>query len=87
MSNAGLVDAARSLDALAAGIKPNHAEVISGAIALNTLPAAQRVRNDLQLAALGLEILATSRNLDLEDVSRRYAGKLAEAVRKLIPTP
>ena len=86
MSNAGLVDAAKSLDALAAGIKPNRAEVISGALALNTLPVANRVRNDLQLAAMGLDILAISGNLDLDDVGRCYAGKLAEAVRKLIAT-
>jgi hypothetical protein len=82
MSNAGLADAASALDAMAAGLEPNRAELMSGALALNMLKTTD---NKLQLAALGLSVQATSgANMELSDKGRWYAGILAERVRELI---
>jgi hypothetical protein len=93
MSNAGLADAANALEADAAGVEPNRAELISGALALNILvdrKLADRkpVSTNLQLAALGLEVQATASKYGirayLNEGGRRHAGKLAEAVRELL---
>jgi hypothetical protein len=50
MSNAGLADAASALDAMAAGIKPNRFELMSGALALNMIIDPKTASTDLQVA-------------------------------------
>jgi hypothetical protein len=52
----GLLDAAACLDALSRGETPNHAYVISGALALSTLAARGGVSRDILDAAAGLAI-------------------------------
>jgi hypothetical protein len=84
MSNAGLADAASALDTMAAGIKPKRAELMSGAMALNMIIDPKTASIDLQLAALGLDIQASYGAVYFNEVGRRHAGKLAEAVRELL---
>ena len=87
MSNAGLADAASALDAMAAGIEPNRAELISGALALNYCIDKETMNAKLQAAALGLEVQAAApcgRRAYLSEAGRRYVGTLAEAVRELL---
>ncbi|SRR6266851_2124626 len=83
MSNAGLADAVNALDAMAAGITPNRAELMSGALTLNCLVNNNPVSTNLQLAALGLDVQASYGAVYFSDVGCRHAGKLAEEVRKL----
>jgi len=84
MSNVGLADAACALDAMAAGNNPNRAELMSGALALNMIIDPRTASTDLQLAASGLDIQALYGAVYLNEVGRRHAGKLAEAVRELL---
>ena len=87
MSNAGLANAASALEAIAAGIEPNRAELMSGALALNYFIDSGKMNAKLQAAALGLEVQAAApydRRAYLSEAGRRYAGKLAEAVRELL---
>jgi hypothetical protein len=84
MSNVGLADAACALDAMAAGNNPNRAELMSGALALNMIIDPRTASTDLQLAASGSDIQASYGAVYLNEVGRRHAGKLAEAVRELL---
>jgi hypothetical protein len=80
MSFAGLEDAAATLDALAAGTMPDRTRAIVGALALDALTWATSSRDILDAAA-GLSIIATGGTLDLNELGRRRARQLAEAVR------
>jgi hypothetical protein len=89
MSNAGLADAASALDAIAAGVEPNRAELMSGALALNYCIDSGVMNAKLQAAALGLSVQASApydRRAYMSEAGRRYAGTLAEEVRKLMST-
>lgn len=82
----GLRAAAAALDALATGQVPARADVLAGALALQTHcvrePAPSR---DLLDAAAGLETLATGGTLGLDAAGRGRAGSLAALVRQLLP--
>ena len=78
-----LHEAATVLDALAAGSTPSRAELLAGALALNTLCLSVASDRDLLDAAAGLETLATGGTLDLDEAGRQRAAKLAARVRKL----
>jgi hypothetical protein len=80
-SIAGLEDAAEALDALAAGMAPDRARVIAGALALDAFRWTTPSR-DLLDAAAGLRIIATGGTLDLDEAGRARARQLAEAVRR-----
>jgi hypothetical protein len=87
MSNAGLADAASALDAMAAGLEPNRAELISGALALNYCIDKETMNAKLHAAALGLEVHAVApydRRAHLSEAGHRYVSTLAEAVRELL---
>ena len=86
MSIAGLEDAAIALDALAAGMVPDRARVIAGALAMDTLILFWRwASRDLLDAAAGRRVIATGGSLDLDEAGRRRARHLAEAVRECAP--
>jgi hypothetical protein len=84
MSDAGLLDAATVLDALAARTQPDRARVIAGALALDTLTKTTTASPDLLDAAAGLQIIATGGTLDLDEAGLLRAHRFAEAVRQLI---
>jgi hypothetical protein len=77
---AGLDDAASTLEALAAGRELDRARAVCGALALDALTWSTSSRDILD-AAQGLRIIATGGTLDLDELGRRRARQLAEAVR------
>jgi hypothetical protein len=83
MSNAGLADAVSALENIAAGVEPNRAELMSGALALNIFVKDREVSTDLLLAATSLSLHAHS-GLFLSKACRSNAGRAAEAVRELL---
>jgi len=76
-----LIDAAHTLDALAAGDTPDLARVLSGALALDTLVRNGLADRDLLDAAAGLQAVATGGALKLDATGRARAATLAAAVR------
>ena len=66
----GLLDAAKVLDAMAAGEMPDRTSAIVGALALDTLTKRAAVDRDILDAAAGLNAIATGGELDLDDVGR-----------------
>ena len=83
----GLDDAAAVLDAQAAGVTPDHRQVLAGALALSTLCMRGSADRDLMDAAAGLDALATGRTLELNAEGRARAAKLAARVRHAMLTP
>jgi hypothetical protein len=81
MSIAGLEDAARVLDSLAAGETPDHTDIVCGALGLDTLTRWTMASRDLLDATAGLRILACGGSLDLDRIGRLRAKALADAVR------
>jgi hypothetical protein len=79
----GLESAARALDSLGAGETPDCADVVCGALALDTLAAWGRADRDLLDAAAGLRVIAAGGSLDLDGIGRRRARALAVAVRAM----
>ncbi len=84
MSNAGLVDAASALEAMAAGIEPNRAELVSGARALDEYVSDKEVSIDLRLARTSLSLWAYSGSFFLGKAVRNNAGRAADEVRGLM---
>ena len=80
-----IFDAVDALDALAAGDAPDRLQVLSGALALNTLCMRGTSDRELIDAAAGLDALATGRKLDLDEVGRARAATLAARVRRELP--
>jgi hypothetical protein len=89
--DSGLADAAAVLDDLAAGLTPNRAQLLIGAVALDTLQLTLRRSGvtDLDIfdAAVGLTTLRTGGTLDLDDKGRARAAVLAAAVRAAMRFP
>jgi len=79
----GLLDAASVLEARAAGRLPDRAQLLAGALALDTLCRAEVVDRDLLDAAADLQMLVNGRGPDLDAAGRARAAHLAEAVRKV----
>jgi len=83
MSASGLLDAAAVLEAQAAGRTPDRAQLLAGALALDTLCREEVVDRDLLNAAAALQMLAEGRALDFDAAGRARAAHLAEVVRKV----
>ena len=78
-----LLDAAFCLDELAAGHVPGRSQLLSGALALDTLCKRSRAaERELLDAAAGLNALATGGTLDLAPAGQARAALLAAAVRR-----
>jgi hypothetical protein len=82
MTTNGLLDAASVLEDQAAGRVPDRARVLSGALALDTLRGEGVADRDILDAAVGIQLLATGRGLELDEIGRARAAHLAEVVRK-----
>lgn len=76
------LDAASVLEAQAAGRTPDRAQLLAGALALDTLCHNEVVDRDILDAAVGLQMLATGSAPGLDAAGRARAAHLAEAVRK-----
>jgi hypothetical protein len=75
--------AADALDALAVGQEPKRGDVISGALALQTLVHRGQADRNVMDAASGLEAAACGRPLNLDAIGRSRAAVLASHVRDL----
>lgn len=82
MTASGLLDAASVLEAQAEGRTPDRAQLLAGALALDTLCREEVVDRDVLDAAAGLQMLATGGAPDLDENGRARAAHLAAAVRK-----
>ena len=78
-----LLDAAYSLDELAAGRVPERSRLLAGALALDAVRLRGEADRDILDAAAGLEVLATGGMLDLDPAGRVRAAEFAILVRKL----
>ncbi len=79
----GLLDAVSVLEAQSAGRAPDRARVLAGALALDSLCHEGAADRDILDAAAGLKLLATGRELELDESGRARAARLAEAVREV----
>lgn len=84
MNRKGLLDAATALDDLAAGEKPEPAQVAAGAAALEKIHADFPAWRDVGDALFGLKVLAGGSGITLDIKGRQRAGRLADIVRSLI---
>ncbi|CAG2155894.1 hypothetical protein [Cupriavidus numazuensis] len=84
MNRKGLLDAADSLDELAAGRQPVPARVAAGAAALERIHADYPGWRDVGDALFGLKALADGCAMDLDANGRQRAGRLADIVRSLL---
>ncbi|CAG9167282.1 hypothetical protein LMG23992_00770 [Cupriavidus laharis] len=84
MNRKGLLDAADSLDELAAGRQPEPAKVAAGAAALERVHADFPGWRDVGDAFFGLKALAGGSAMDLDANGRQRAGRLADIVRSLL---
>jgi hypothetical protein len=77
-----LLDAAYCLDELAGGRVPGRPQLLSGALALDTLCRNGAAERELLDAAAGLNALATGGTPDLAPAGQARAALLAAAVRR-----
>ncbi|MGN5478354.1 hypothetical protein ACTMU2_19180 [Cupriavidus basilensis] len=84
MNRKGLLDAADSLDDLAAGRQPAPAKVAAGAAALERVHADFPGWRDVGDALFGLKALAGGCAMELDVNGRQRAGRLADIVRSLL---
>ncbi len=84
MNRKGLLDAADSLDELAAGRQPEPAKLAAGAAALERVYADFPGWRDVGDALFGLKALAGGCAMNLDANGRQRAGRLADIVRSLL---
>jgi len=75
-----VADAVYALDEIAAGRTPERSRLLAGALALDTISLRGDASRDVLDAAAGLELLATGRELELDEAGRKRAAHLAKAV-------
>lgn len=75
------------LEDQAAGHVPDKAQVLSGALALDTLKQQGQADRDILDAAAGLEALAKGMTIDLDASGRARAAYLAEVIREAAAPP
>lgn len=78
-----LLDAAYSLEELAAGRVPERSRLLAGALALDTLKLRGEASRDILDAAAGLEILARGGVLEFDAIGRTRAAQFAVVARQL----
>lgn len=83
MTAIGLLDAASVLEDQASGRAPDRTRVLSGALALDTLCRNGSADRDVLDAAAGLQQLATGRGLELDEIGRARAARLAQMIRRV----
>lgn len=73
-------DAAYALAEIAAGRTPERSRLLAAALALDTIKRRGGASQDVLDAAAGLELLATGRELELDEAGRKRAAHLAAVV-------
>jgi len=78
-----LLDAAHALEDLAAGRVPDRAQLIAGALAVDTLYKKGQTDRDLEDALIALQLLAIGSPFESHQLGRARASVLADELRRV----